>query len=182
MKINSKLILATAAMTALAGCADMMPGQRSSPAQIAVADLKPTQGNNVTGTTTFTARGDQIMVDARVKGLTPGPHGFHIHEKGDCSAPDASSAGGHFNPTGKPHGSHSASERHAGDLGNLVADANGDATLKISIPMAGLSMEKDAPNSIVGRGLIVHADPDDYTTQPTGNSGKRVACAVIALK
>lgn len=171
----------TAATLALSGCADLMPSfNKSKP--LAVADLKPTEGNNVSGTTTFTPKGDQILIDARIKGLIPGAHGFHIHEKGDCSAPDAMSAGGHFNPGGKPHGSHNGIDRHAGDLGNLIADANGNATLKIAIPMTDMSMEKGAANSIAGRGLIVHADPDDYKTQPTGNSGKRLACGVISMK
>lgn len=181
MKTACMLILGAAAITT-AGCAGMMPGRGASTTPIAVADLKPTQGNDVTGTTTFTRQGNQILVDARIKGLKPGAHGFHIHEKGDCSAPDATSAGGHFNPDGRPHGSHETSERHAGDLGNLMADANGEATLKIAIPATGISMEKEGASSIVGKGLIVHADPDDYKTQPTGNSGKRLACGVIALK
>lgn len=180
MKITPSLFLAATALLAT-GCADMLPG-RSSATPIAVAELKPTEGNNVSGTTTFTRSTGQILVDARIKGLTPGAHGFHIHEKGDCSAPDATSAGGHFNPDAKPHGSHNAPDRHAGDLGNLVADANGDATLKIAIPMTGITMEKEGASSIIGKGLIVHADPDDYKTQPTGNSGKRVACGVISLK
>jgi Cu-Zn family superoxide dismutase len=104
-----------------------------------------------------------VFMHARLSGLTPGQeHGFHIHEKGDCSSGDGLSAGGHFNPAGKPHGPQDA-EHHAGDLPALKADANGKADLRI-----------------VGRGLIVHAQPDDYRTQPTGNSGARVACAVIA--
>lgn len=178
-------ILAVTALS-LSACADLMPSSSSSskysPKPIAVADLKPTEGNNVSGTTTFTPDGDRILVDARVKGLTPGAHGFHIHEKGDCSAPDATSAGGHFNPGGKPHGSHNGIDRHAGDLGNLIADADGTATLKIAVPMNNLSMQQGADDSIANRGLIVHADPDDYKTQPTGNSGKRVACGVIKMR
>jgi Cu-Zn family superoxide dismutase len=124
--------------------------------------------------------GDQVLVEAEIKGLTPGLHGIHIHEKGDCSAPDATSAGGHFNPAGKPHGGPEGAERHAGDLGNLIADSYGTAILKVTV--GGISIVKDAPNSVIGRSLIVHADPDDYKTQPTGNSGKRVACAIIGSK
>lgn len=166
---------------ALSACANLMPSSKA-PKPIAVADLKPTQGNDVTGTVTFLPKGEQILVDARVKGLKPGAHGFHIHEKGDCSAPDAKSAGEHFNPTGKPHGSHNGIDRHAGDLGNLIADADGNATLTIAIPMTDLSMEKGADDSIGGRAVIVHADPDDYKTQPSGASGARLACGVIGMK
>jgi Cu-Zn family superoxide dismutase len=148
----------------------------------AVADLKPTQGNKASGTAKFVKQGDRIMVEARVEGLTPGLHGFHIHEKGDCSAPDATSAGGHFNPVKTEHGNPASGAHHGGDLGNLDADAKGVAKLSTSIPAQGLSMNKEGANSIVGRGLVVHADPDDFKTQPTGNSGKRVACGVIGLK
>jgi Cu-Zn family superoxide dismutase len=172
--MNPKYTLILGALL-LAGCASM-----SSSGPAAVAVLKPTQGNTANGTATFTQEGDKVLVQADITGLAPGLHGFHIHEKGDCSAADASSAGGHFNPGGKPHGASSGTERHGGDLGNLIADYDGKATLKITVD--GVSLAKDAPNSVVGRGLIVHADPDDYKTQPTGNSGKRVACAVISLR
>ena len=104
-------------------------------------------------------------------------HGFHVHEVGDCSAADASSAKGHFNPAGKGHGHHHGPERHAGDLPNLVADAAGRATYRAEVDM--LTLDK-GPMGIVGRSLVVHADPDDYRSQPAGNSGKRVACGVIA--
>lgn len=159
----------------LAGCASM-----SASGPRAAAQIKPTRGNAVSGTATFTQMGDQVLVEAEIKGLTPGLHGIHIHEKGDCSAPDATSAGGHFNPAGKPHGGPEGAERHAGDLGNLIADSYGTAILKVTV--GGISIVKDAPNSVIGRSLIVHADPDDYKTQPTGNSGKRVACAIIGSK
>lgn len=158
---------------ALAGCA-------SSPAPKAgaVAALKPTAGNQAAGTAIFTPAGSKVRIDATVTGLTPGLHGFHVHEKGDCSAPDGMSAGGHFNPANADHGSHAGKPRHAGDLGNLTADSSGKATLSIEVD--GVSLKTGEPNSIIGRGLVVHADPDDFKTQPTGNSGKRVACAVIA--
>ena len=142
----------------------------------AEAQLKPTLGSSVTGTATFIEEDKQLRVRAAVIGLSPGKHGFHIHEKGDCSAPDATSAGGHFNPSGNAHGAPDGSPHHNGDLGNLTADAEGKATLDVLV--SDLTV-KPGPNSVVGRGLIVHADPDDLKTQPTGNSGKRVACAVI---
>jgi Cu-Zn family superoxide dismutase len=171
-----KLIPIAFISVALAGCASM------STAPVAVATLAPTQGNSTSGTVSFIQKGDELLIDARISGMTPGVHGFHIHEKGDCSAPDASSAGGHFNPSGTKHGDPLHGEHHGGDFGNLVADASGSASLQLKIPTSQISLNKNATNSIIGKGLIVHADPDDYMTQPTGNSGKRLACGVISLK
>ncbi|HEY6773094.1 MAG TPA: superoxide dismutase family protein [Oxalicibacterium sp.] len=172
------LIAALTGTVLLAGCAGMTD---SSP-PIAVANMKPTQGNTAAGTVTFVKQGDQLLMDARLTGLPPGPHGFHIHEKGDCSAPDGSSAGGHFNPSGMKHGSPAQAQHHGGDLGNIIADANGTAALRLNIPINDINVSKNSPSSIVGKGLIVHSDPDDYVTQPTGNAGKRLACGVITLK
>jgi Cu-Zn family superoxide dismutase len=145
-------------------------------AQTAAATLAPTAGNTVAGTVTFSQNGDKVTVSAKLTGLTPGGHGFHIHEKGDCSAPDGTSAGGHFNPTNKPHGSPDAPDHHAGDMPMLQADASGNATL--TADLAGLTIGSGATD-IVGKSVIVHKDADDYKTQPTGNSGARVACGVI---
>jgi Cu-Zn family superoxide dismutase len=114
-------------------------------------------------------------VEGEISGLTPGKHGFHVHEKGDCSAPDGASAGGHFNPTHQNHGAPSSPHRHAGDLGNITADKKGNAKFNFRDKVIRLSGE----DSIMGKSLILHADPDDMKTQPTGNSGKRVACGVI---
>jgi Cu-Zn family superoxide dismutase len=144
--------------------------------QTATATLAPTQGNTAAGMVTFTQQGDKVTVSAKVTGLTPGKHGFHVHEKGDCSAPDATSAGAHFNPTNKPHGSPNAPDHHAGDVPMLEADASGSATLMTDL--AGLAIGSGATD-IVGKSVVVHKDPDDYKTQPAGNSGARVACGVI---
>ncbi|AKU14460.1 Superoxide dismutase (Cu-Zn) [Azoarcus sp. CIB] len=144
----------------------------------AEASLAPTKGNSASGMVKFTEVDGGVVIDASVTGLSPGKHGFHIHEQGDCSAPDATSAGGHFNPTGKPHGDPAKGDHHLGDMPMLVADANGDATF--GTILEGLTISGKAKGNIVGRGLIVHAAPDDFTTQPTGNSGARVACGVIA--
>ena len=154
----------------LAGCAGLRSGSPS-----AVADLAPTKGNTARGIVTFTAQGDRLHVVADVSGLTPGAHGFHVHEKGDCSADDAMSAGGHFNPTAKPHGDPSSANHHAGDMPMLVADASGRAHLDADIDSATIG----GSNDIAGKGVIVHKDPDDFQTQPTGNSGARLACGVI---
>lgn len=173
MKITSALTASLIAV-ALAACSSTPTGGAS-----AQAELKPTQGNNARGTVTFTQQGNQVVVVAKLSGLTPGGHGFHIHEKGDCSAPDATSAGGHFNPDSKKHGHPQQGEHHAGDLPMLEADANGNASMTTTL--SGISLAK-GDNNIVGRGVIVHAAPDDFKTQPTGNSGGRVACGVIAAR
>jgi superoxide dismutase, Cu-Zn family len=146
----------------------------------AAAALQPTAGNAASGTVQFAQRGAKVLVSGEVRGLTPGAlHGFHIHDKGDCSAPDATSAGGHFNPDGKLHGDAHHQPHHAGDLPPLVADASGVA--KINYEADAISVGGGAANDVVGRGLIVHRDPDDFRTQPTGNSGARIACGVIRL-
>ena len=160
------------AALALGGCASMTP-----PVPKASATLAATAGNATTGSVAFTQNGDRVRVLAKVGGLPPGTHGFHIHEKGDCSAPDGMSAGGHFNPTGKAHGNPAAGEHHGGDIPMLEADASGNATLDVTLDT--ITLGGDA-NTIVGRAIVVHKDADDYKTQPTGNSGARVACGVIA--
>jgi Cu-Zn family superoxide dismutase len=143
----------------------------------AIAVLHPTAGNNVTGLVTFSKSGDEVKVVADVTGLTPGKHGFHVHEFGDCSSSDGNSAGGHFNPTHKQHGAPDASDRHAGDLGNIEADASGKAHLEWSDKVMKLS----GADSIVGHSVIVHEKVDDLKTQPTGNAGGRLACGVIGV-
>lgn len=167
-------ILSMAAAIGLAGCAAYSAG----PA--ATAKLEPTRGNTAAGTVTFVQSGDVVKVAGTVTGLVPNTeHGFHIHEKGDCSSGDGMSAGGHFNPGGKPHGNHDMGEHHAGDLPSLKADANGNATFNFESRTIRVG---STANDILGKGLIVHRDPDDYKTQPTGNAGPRLACAVIAAK
>ncbi len=156
----------------VAGCA-AMGGSRGP---TAVANLEATKGNETKGTVTFRQDGDEVRVRVNVTGLKPGAvHGFHVHEKGDCSSGDGMSTGGHFNPAGKPHGPQSG-EHHAGDMPSLTADAYGNANT--SFELHGVSIGSGV-SDLVGKGLIVHRDPDDYKTQPTGNAGPRVACAVI---
>ncbi len=169
-----KRALAFAAFAAsLAGCASMGMGDKPAGA---VANLAPTTGNSARGTVTFTQGTDGVRVSATVSGLKPGAeHGFHVHEKGDCSSGDGMSTGGHYNPDGKPHGPQ-ATPHHAGDMPSLVADSYGNANATFTLK--GVSVGGAAPD-LVGKGLIVHRDPDDYKTQPTGNAGPRVACAVI---
>jgi len=145
---------------------------------VAIAKLEPTKGSTTTGTVTFAQRMSRVVVTAEVRGLAPGEHGFHMHEKGDCTSGDGMSTGGHWNPDSTPHGPQGGAH-HAGDMPSLVADANGNA--KASFSLEGVTVAA-GPKSVVGRGLIVHKDPDDYATQPTGNAGARVACAVIQAK
>jgi Cu-Zn family superoxide dismutase len=140
----------------------------------AVAKLEPKSGSQVSGTVTFTKSGDQVQVVADVQNLKPGKHGFHLHEKGDCSAPDAASAGAHFNPTHQHHGGPTSAERHEGDLGNIEADASGKAHLD----WKG-KMKLTGADAIIGKSVVVHEKDDDLKTDPTGNSGGRIACGVI---
>jgi Cu-Zn family superoxide dismutase len=178
--MNTHPAFATAlalAAAALAGCAG--PASSSSPpSDYVVATLNPTRGNTAAGTVFFSQQGGDVVLRGRITGLKPNQeHGFHVHEKGDCSSDDAMSAGGHLNPDGKRHGPQTG-EHHAGDVAAVKADANGVATVNTRI--AGTLLGSGA-GDIAGKALVVHAMPDDYTTQPTGNSGARIACGVIGV-
>ena len=164
------LLLTTAAL--LGACASTPSGPR------ATAQLQPTTGNTASGSVSFVQKGNKVLVSGEIRGLKPNAeHGFHVHEKGDCSSGDGMSAGGHFNPTGAPHGSHGMGMHHTGDLPSLKADAGGVARFNFE---SGSLAVGSGVTDVVGKGLIVHRDPDDYKTQPTGNAGPRLACAVIA--
>jgi Cu-Zn family superoxide dismutase len=175
-RMISLTALATAAL--LSACSSV--GERGAMASgpMATATLEPTRGNTAAGTVTFQQVGDRVLVTAKVSGLKPNQeHGMHVHEKGDCSSGDGMSTGGHFNPDAKPHGPQGG-DHHAGDMPALTADANGNANA--SFQLTGVSVGGGAAD-LVGHGLIVHAAPDDYKTQPTGNSGARIACGVVKL-
>lgn len=168
-----------AALIALTGCAgslhvpDFVAMQRPS----ATARLEPTRGQQARGLVHFTQMGDQVHIQGQVTGLRPGSeHGFHVHDVGDCTSGDGHSAGAHFNPHEAEHGMFMGGEHHTGDLPSLTADAQGTARidLKISGPRVG-----SGADDIVGRGLIVHENRDDFTSQPAGDAGARIACAVI---
>lgn len=166
---------------ALVACS---PGPRASSqalsgAVYATATLAPTQGHSAAGRIRLQSDGDRVRLTGFVTGLSPGrQHGFHIHERGDCSSPDASSAGEHFDPAGsRGHGGPEAARRHAGDLPNLQADASGRA--EVALDVGGVTLGTGA-TGVTGRALVVHAQPDDYRSQPAGGSGDRIACAVIA--
>lgn len=172
MQARIGLVLCTFSAALLGACATPAGGPSAS------ADLQARSGSAVSGKVSFSEAGGKLRVEALVAGLTPGEHGFHIHEAGDCSAPDAASAKGHFNPAGKAHGHHAGNERHGGDMPNLVANAAGEA--RFAGEISGLSLS--GASGVVGRSVVVHADPDDYKSQPAGNSGKRIACGVIVAR
>ena len=127
----------------------------------------------------FTKEKDGIKIELEVQNVSPGLHGIHIHEMGDCSADDASSAGGHFNPAHLSHGGPNPKAHHMGDLGNIKIDANGRGTLIVTIPKENFNSDFLDWSIIVGKSIILHADPDDLRTNPSGNSGARIACGVI---
>ena len=162
---------ALAGFLALGGCATVSLDEPT-----ATVVLRPASGSSVTGRLVFSQTGSMVRVRGELAGHSPGPKGVHIHEKGDCSARDASSAGGHFNPHRLRHGA-SPDAGHAGDLGNVVFDASGRAMVDLQV--RGISLSRSAVDGIIGRAVVVHAQPDDLKTDPTGNAGGRVACGVI---
>jgi len=172
-------LLAICPLLVLAGCQDrnVSASTELPPAdEAAIARLASASDSEVSGEVRFYPDGDNVIVSVNAEGLETGMHGFHIHETGDCSAPDASSAGEHFAPQGHQHGSPTMEEQHhAGDMGNIRADGNGVAMTQMSLDTLSL----DNPNSIVGKAVIIHAQADDLQTQPSGDSGDRVACGVI---
>jgi Cu-Zn family superoxide dismutase len=170
--VSSVCLACLVSLAMAAGCG----GSESGPD--ADADLAPLGANTVQGSIEFTFEAEGIRVEADITGLTPGKHGMHIHEWGDCSAPDGMSAGGHFNPDTVDHGAPGNGVHHPGDFGNLDADADGNATLSIVIDPATFTMTEGDKKNILGRGVIVHEKADDYG-QPTGNAGGRLACGVI---
>src|SRR6185503_3731276 len=153
------------------------PAETAAPAKAAAgAALEPRSGSKVTGMVTIAPMGDGVHVDVRIANATPGTHGLHFHDKGDCSAPDGKSAGDHWNPAGVAHGSPDATPHHAGDLGNIDVGADGTGSKSIHLP--GLTVAPGQPNSVIGHAVIVHEKADDMTTQPSGNAGARIACGV----
>ncbi len=150
----------------------------SSNTNILTITLEPKSNSTVSGTATFSEKNGTVTFEAKISGLKPGVHAIHIHEKADCSAGDATSAGGHWNPTFKKHGKWGDAEYHKGDIGNFTADENGNGTITLKTDEWCIGCG-DLNKDILGKGLIVHDKPDDFTTQPTGNAGARVACAGI---
>jgi len=175
--LTSSLFLLAATLT-LPAVQPPGPGETPSGLKHAVAVLHPTTNTTCHGVVRFTEEGDSVKVVADLEGLTPGQkHAFHIHQLGDCSSQDGMSAGGHYNPENHPHGLPDHGPRHAGDLGNVQADNDGKAHYEITVSGITIAGMK---NPIIGRGVIVHAKPDDGS-QPVGNAGGRIACGVIGV-
>lgn len=153
-------------------------GEMAEEISLATAVISPTQGNETAGVVTFTQTEEGVRVEATISGLdAEARHGFHIHQYGDCRAPDGTSAAGHFNPEGVEHGAPTDDIRHVGDLGNLPSNAEGSA----DVDFVDSHLQLNGPNSILGRGVIIHAGTDDFESQPTGDAGSRLACGVIGV-
>ena len=184
------LTLSACATAPSASRSPAMPHQAQAPAALtapaastipsAVAHVAGASGSLVSGTLALVPLHGGVRMTGDLGGLAPGNHGFHIHQTGDCSAADAASAGGHFNPTGSGHGRAGTAAHHAGDIDNIVADASGVA--HVDVQLRGVSLGGSAATDIVGRALVVHASADDYRSQPAGNSGARVGCGVIVVR
>lgn len=171
-----KLIISFIIITALIiGC---KTNTKSSDAKTLTITLEPKSNSTVTGTATFTEKNGKVTFVAKMAGLQPGVHAIHIHEKSDCTAADGSSAGGHWNPTFKKHGKWGVGEYHKGDIGNFTADDKGNGTISMTTDEWCIGCEDETKN-ILGKGLIVHQGTDDFTSQPAGNAGARVACSGI---
>jgi superoxide dismutase, Cu-Zn family len=168
-----KLVLFSISLLLLASCASMATGPS------ATATLISTSGSTATGTVNLAQLANgSVEVTANLRGVPPGVHGFHIHEKGDCGD-NGNAAGGHYNPAGTPHGAPNADPHHAGDFGNVTADADGNVNTRFVTRSITVS---EGPMSAVGHAIILHANPDDLTTQPTGNAGARIACGVVQMR
>ncbi len=155
---------------------EVQPGKSLVTKAVCVVEPVGGQGK-VRGVIWFTQKGKTVEVTGEITGLTPGKHGFHVHEFGDLTDDKGLNTGSHFNPEGKKHGGHDAEDRHVGDLGNVDADENGKATIKLTDTLLSLH----GPHSILGRAIIVHAKADDLKTQPTGDAGGRIGAGVIGI-
>ena len=186
------LLLAAAAALALSACstvpatsagpagASMPAASTVSTARSATVNLASASASLVSGRLVARPMAGGVHLTGEIGGLAPNStHAIHIHEKGDCSAADASSAGGHFNPGGAPHGKVGAGPHHGGDMDNLVANAQGVA--RVDVHASGVTLGGGAANDVAGRAVVVHATADDYASQPAGNAGARVACGVIVV-
>lgn len=167
-----KNALALAAIAVLSACA-------SSKTPMAMAMLHPSGSQTARGSVHFQDAGDQgVEVKVDLVGVPPGVHGFHLHEGTECGV-NGAAAGGHFNPTGMPHGAPDAVSHHAGDFGNITADDKGE--VHTTFTTHSISLKEGQPNYIVGKALVLHAKADDLTTQPSGASGDRISCGVATV-
>ena len=171
-----KIVLSILAITALlVNCKSNSNASDSKKLELA---FESKSNSSVTGSASFIEKNGKVTFVAKIAGLKPGEHAIHIHEKSDCSAADASSAGGHWNPTFKKHGKWGDTECHKGDIGNFIADANGNGSITFKTDQWCIGCEDETKN-ILNKGLIVHKGADDFTSQPAGNAGARQACSAI---
>lgn len=169
----SRMIITVVAMLMCsAGLGRLPTGAKT----FATAKLEPRSGTHASGTVELAFSDGSLFVKTFVRHVSPGEHGIHVHEKGDCSASDASSAGEHFNPMGEKHGGLHTAERHVGDFGNIEVPSNGTVTAEIAVPAPKTEFNW---NDLVGKSIVLHEKQDDLVTQPSGDSGKRIACGVI---
>ena len=181
MRHTGAAVLGAAAMLLVSPMvrSEVLVGAAAVPGTVAMATVQPLGSSAVKGLVLFTSLDHGVEISVDINGLSPGKHGFHIHEFGDCSTPDGGSAGPHFNPEGMAHGAPGAATSHAGDYGNLEADAAGHATLKFVSHR--ITLDQSA-TGVLGRSVIVHEKADDLTTQPTGAAGGRIGCGVIVVE
>jgi len=188
MRLHLSLTTTLAGTALLAACGTRAPTRPEAPpappavstARMAEANLAPASASLVSGRVALVPEAGGVHITGVIGGLQRGRQAaFHVHEKGDCSAVDASSAGGHFNPAAQPHGRAGSGAHHAGDMDNLQANAEG--VVHVDVHLRGVTLGGGAANDIAGRALVVHADADDYHSQPAGNAGARVACGVIRV-
>lgn len=147
----------------------------------AIATITAKSNSNVSGEVTFTEKEGKVIMNASLKGLTEGNHAIHIHAVGDCSAADGTSAGGHWNPTDENHGKWMQKPFHIGDIGNLIANAKGKGSIERDTNLWCLNCDDENKN-IIGKAIIIHAGPDDFSSQPSGAAGPRVGCGEIVMK
>lgn len=188
MKTHRAILLGLITAVPLLGCGTTDKAQSTDstaaettppPIERAIAIITPTEGSDVKGMADFKQSGDEVEIVVNVEGLEPnGVHAWHIHEFGDLSDPKGKATGGHYNPEGHDHALPNEAERHAGDLGNITADAEGKANQGITVKNISIN---GSLNPILGRGLIIHAKEDDGG-QPTGNAGARIAQGVIGVR
>ena len=180
--INTSFLLLIGIFLVLMSCdrIQQQAGVLSIPStKQAIATIDSASGSSVTGMATFTQNGDQITLTIEIQNASPGIHAVHIHENGDCSSPDGKSAGGHWNPTGVAHGKWGEGEFHLGDLGNITVGEDGTGGIELTTSLWEIGTGSDI--DVVGRGIVVHAGADDFTSQPSGDAGARIGCGAIAL-
>src|SRR4051812_12759695 len=167
----------TMALLLVGGASLAKAPAKKEKAKIQAVAIEAKSGSKVTGKATISQKGKEITFKLDVENLPPGEHAVHLHERGDCSSPDGKSAGGHWNPTGAPHGQWGHDGHHLGDIGNFTVGADGKGTITLTTDK--WTWGDGAITDMAGKGIIVHEKLDDFKTQPTGNAGGRIGCGAI---